>query len=124
MVGFVSEKKKYFTFGAWFVVEVERAWAQRPGPNLGLQYISLSLKARWARFSEKLKAGSSFNLKAFIGKKLRLKAGSREIWAGLGSSGLNTQSSISAWAKKFGLVKLCWAKMTLEPVLKIAIGAF
>ena len=40
---FRFEEEKYFTFGAWFVVEVERAWAQRPGPNLGLQYISLSL---------------------------------------------------------------------------------
>ena len=39
MVGFVSEKKKYFTFWAWFVVEVERA--KKIWPELEFSKVSL-----------------------------------------------------------------------------------
>ena len=60
-------------------VEVERAWARarRPGP----------------KFSKRLEVGSNSNFSILMGKNLGLEAGKRAILTGLGSLGLNTQSS-------------------------------
>ena len=71
---------------------MERAWARalRPEPNSWLAVNKPNF--------EKLKEWSILNLIVFIGKKLGLEVGLREILAG--SSGLDSQSSCLARAHK------------------------
>ena len=68
-------------------VEVERAWARRPGPN------SLTVNkamARRAWFFKKLGVGSSWKFSVVLKEKLGLEAGSMEFFIGSGSA-LNAQ---------------------------------
>ena len=77
--------------------EVEWAWARArmPWPNFWLAVN----KPQAQGFSKMLKVSSISNFSIFISKKLGLEAGSRVIWTGSGSFGLDTQSSSSARAR-------------------------